>query len=167
MSNEKPAVLEERITRVLANARITSLELTQLIPDAEAALAAAAATAEAEREKALDAVASRDSAKAEQSAWAAEFRRDRWRSSLTRLRQRLGEVEASERQRDWVEDYDTVKAKRDAVAKEFAERYPTLTAELCDLFRRAEAVDEECSTHQWRRAERRAPPLAWRRTQGA
>jgi hypothetical protein len=145
MSTEISAVLEEKITSALANGRIGSVELRELIPETEAAHAAAEATAQAEREKALDPVASPDSAKAERSVWAAEFTRDRLRSSLTHLHQRLGEVEAAERQHDWQEDYEAVKAKRDARAREFAELYPSLTAQLLDLFRRAEAVDEECS----------------------
>jgi hypothetical protein len=160
MSNT-PAVLEERITSALANARIASMELRELIPETEAALAAAEATARAEREKALDPVASPDAAKAEQSVWAAEFRRDRLRSSLTHLQQRLGEVEAAERQRDWREDYEAVKAKCDALAEEFAELYPSLTAQLCDLFRRAQAVDQECS-----RVNTEAPPGEPRRVRG-
>jgi hypothetical protein len=144
MSNT-PAVLEERITSALANARVASMELRELIPETEAALAAAEATAQAEREKALDPVESPDSAKAEQLVWTAEFRRERLRSSLTHLQQRLGEVEAAERQQNWQEDYEAVKAKRDGLAKEFAEFYPSLTAQLLDLFRRAAAVDQECS----------------------
>jgi hypothetical protein len=145
MSDKTPAALEQRITSALANAQITSAELRELIPDTEAALAAAEATAQAEREKALDAVASPDAATAEQAAWAVEFRRDRWRSSLTRLHRRLGEVEASERQRNWEETYEAVGAKRDASAKELAEFYQSATAQLRDLFREAEAVDQECT----------------------
>jgi FtsZ-binding cell division protein ZapB len=145
MSTEISSVLEEKITSALANARIASMELRELIPETEAALAAAEAPAQAEREKALDPVASPDSAKAERSVWAAEFRRDRLRSSLTHLRQRLGEVEASERQRDWEEDYKAVGAKVDARAKELAEFYQSVTAQLCDLFREAKAIDQECA----------------------
>jgi hypothetical protein len=144
MSNEKLTALEERITSALANASIASAELRERIPETEDALKAAEATAQAERKKALNPVASSDSAKAEQSVWAAEFRRDRLRSFVTHLRQRLAEVEASERQRDWQEDYEAVKARRDALADEFAELYPSLTAQLCELFRRAEALDQEC-----------------------
>jgi hypothetical protein len=70
---------------------------------------------------------------------------ERLRSSLTHLQQRFGEVQAAERQRNWQEGYEAVKAKCDALAQEFAELYPSLTAQLCDLFRRAQAVDQECS----------------------
>ena len=60
------------------------------------------------------------------------------------MRQRLAEVEASERVARWQEDYEAVKKERDELADEFAKRYASLTAELCDLFRRAEALDQEC-----------------------
>jgi hypothetical protein len=145
MDSEIPAALEERITSALANVSITSAELSGLIPETQAALTAAEATAQAEREKALNPVTSSDSVEAEQLVWTAEFRRDRLHSFLSRLRQRLAEVEASERVARWQEDYEAVKAERDELADEFAERYASLTAELCDLFRRAQAVDQECS----------------------
>jgi SOS response associated peptidase (SRAP) len=45
----------------------------------------------------------------------------------------------------WQTDYETVKAQRGALAKEYAELYPLLTARLCDLFHRVEALDQECS----------------------
>jgi hypothetical protein len=45
----------------------------------------------------------------------------------------------------WQTDYEAVKAQRDALAKEYAELYPLLTARLCDLFHRVEALDQECS----------------------
>jgi hypothetical protein len=161
MGNQTPAMLEERISTALANVRITSVELRELMPETEAALAVAEATAQAERERALDAVASPDAATAEQAAWAAELRRDRWRSSLARLRQRLGEVEASEKAARRQEDYEAVEAELEALAKEFVEVYPTLTAQMCDLFRRAKAVDQKCS-----RINSEAPPGEKRRLLG-
>ena len=118
--------------------------MSGLIPETQAALTAAETTAQAEREKALNPVTSSDSAEAEQLVWTAEFRRDRLHSFLSHLRQRLAEVEVSERVARWQEDYEAVKAERDELADEFAEHYASLTAELCDLFRRAQAVDQEC-----------------------
>jgi hypothetical protein len=144
MDSEIAVAFEDRITSALANASIASTELRELIPPTDAALAAAEAIAKAERAKALDPVVSAASAEAERSVWAAEFRRDRLRSFLSHLRQRLAEVEASERQRDWQEDYEAVREQRDELADEFAELFPSLTAQLCDLFRRAEALDQEC-----------------------
>jgi hypothetical protein len=48
-----------------------------------------------------------------------------------------------------------------ALADEFAERYASLAAELCDLFRRAQAVDQECS-----RIDSQAPQGEKRRLAG-
>jgi hypothetical protein len=132
------------ITSALANASIASTELRELILETEAALTAAEATAQAERAKALDPVASAASAEVERSVRAAEFRRDRLRSFLSHLRQRLAEVEVSERVARWQKGYEAVREQRDELADEFAELYPGLTAQLCDLFRRAEALDQEC-----------------------
>lgn len=137
--------LEQQIATALADPHVASADLDELINKAEEAIAEAAATAEAERQKALDPIASPDATKAEQSVWAAEFRRDRLRSSLVRLWERLHEIERVESTARWKADYDTVKVKRDMLAKEFAELYPTVTAQLCDLFQRAKVIDQECS----------------------
>jgi hypothetical protein len=144
MDSEIPAAFEDRITSALANASIASAELSGLIPETQAALTAAEATAQAEREKALNPVTSSDTAEAEQLVWTAEFRRDRLRSFLSHLRQRLAQVETSERAARWQEEYEAVKKERDELADEFAERYASLTAELCDLFRCVEVLDQEC-----------------------
>jgi hypothetical protein len=44
----------------------------------------------------------------------------------------------------WQEDYEAVKEECDELADEFAELYPGLTAQLCELFHRAEALDQKC-----------------------
>jgi hypothetical protein len=136
------SLIEQTIATALANPRVTSVELAELIPGAEAALTAAEATAQAERQKSLDPIVSADTAEAEKAVWAAEFRRDRSGSFLSQLRQRIGEIEAAEHAAHWQAEFEAVKAKRDALAKEFGERYPELTADLCDLFRRALAIDQ-------------------------
>jgi hypothetical protein len=162
MDSEIPAVLEERITSALANPSVTSAELRGLIPETQAALTAAEATAQSEREKALNPVTSPDSAEAGQVVWTAEFRRDRLWSFLSHLRQRLVEVDASERAALWQADYEAVREKRDELADEFAELYPGLAAQLCDLFRRTEALDQECD-----RINSEAPKGESRRLLGA
>jgi hypothetical protein len=153
--------LEQQIAQALTNPDVASADLDELISKTEEAVADAAATAQAEREKALDPIASPDAAKAEQSVWAAELRRDRLRSSLVRLWERLNEIERVASTARWKADYDAVKAKRDILAKEFAELYPTLTAQLCDLFERAKLVDRECV-----RIDGEAPAAEHRRLRG-
>jgi hypothetical protein len=136
--------LETRIASALTNADITSRDLASLLTALEAGISVADEAAEAAREKALDPIVSPDAGKAEQSAWAAKLNRDRLRSFLARVRQRLDEVEAAEYAARWQADYEAVEAKRDAIAKEMAELYPSFTTKLCDLFQRAEAIDQEC-----------------------
>ena len=77
--------------------------------------------------------------------WAAEFKRDRLRAALFQLRQRLAEVEAAEHAALRQAEYDTVKVKRDAAAKELVEQYPSLVGQFVDLFHRAKAIDQECA----------------------
>ena len=145
MSKQTTAALEQSIASALCNAKISSVELTESIAETEIALRAAEVTAQAEREKALDPIAPPDGAKAEQTVFAAEFRRDCLRSFLSRLQQQLDEVEAAENASRRQADYDTVKTERDALAKEFAEQYPSLVGHFCDLFHRAKAIDQKCA----------------------
>ena len=137
--------LEQRISTALADPRVTSTDLMELIDEAELAVTAAEETVRAEHERALDPIASPDVVKAKQSIWAAEFNRDRLRAFLSRLWERLDEIETAEKAARWEADYAAAEAKLDALAKEFAEVYPKVTAQLCDLFSRARAVDQECS----------------------
>jgi hypothetical protein len=153
--------LEQQIAQALTDPQVASAGLDELISKTDEAVAEAAATAQAERDKALDLIASPDAAKAEQSVWAAELRRDRLRSSLVRLWERLHEVERVESTARWKADYDAVKTNRDMLAQEFAELYPTVTAQLCDLFQRAKVIDQECS-----RIDCEAPAGEHRRLRG-
>ena len=139
------ASLEQRISTALADPQVTSTDLMELIDETELAVAAAEETARAEYEKALDPIASPDAAKAKQSIWAAEFSRDRLRAFLSRLCRRLDEIETAEKAARWDADYAAIEPKLDALANEFAEVYPKLAGQLCDLFSRARAVDQECS----------------------
>jgi hypothetical protein len=161
MNKQTSNTLEQAIANALTDPQVASTDLDELISKTEEAVAEAAATAEAEREKALDPVASPDAAKAEQSVWAAELHRDRLRSSLVRLWERLHEIESAESATRWRADYDAVKIKRDALAKEFVELYPAVTAQLCDLFQRAKVIDQECS-----RIDCKAPAGEHRRLRG-
>ncbi len=159
MSKQPSATLDQRIASALSDAKISSGELTELITETETAFAAAEVTAQAEREKALDPIASPDTDEAERSLRAAELSRDRLRSSLCRLRLRFDEVAMAEYTAHWEADYEALEARQNALAKEFSEKYQKLT--LCDLFRRALAIDEERS-----RVNGTAPPGESRRLRG-
>jgi hypothetical protein len=129
-----------------------------LIAEVETAIVAADKAAEMEREKALDPLASPDAAKARAAMEDAAFMRDRLRTVLPRLQQRLNELRAAEHVARWEPDFRQVEAKRDELAQEYAATYPKFVAQVVDLFSRAEAVDREVS-----RINGSAPPGEHRR----
>lgn len=143
MTKQTPKTLEPRIANALTDPHIATADLNELISETEVALTAAEATAQTERRKAVDAVMP-DAAEAERSAWAAEVHRDRLHSLLSRLRQRFAEISAAERAAQRVADCEAVKAKRDALAREFVELYPDVVSRFIDFAQRAAAVDDEC-----------------------
>jgi hypothetical protein len=76
---------------------------------------------------------------------AVEFNRDRLRTVLPRLQARYQEVAAAEYLTQWRADYELLKVKRDALAAELAVTYPTVVAQLVDLFTRIEANNAKIS----------------------
>ena len=52
---------------------------------------------------------------------------------------------ATEYAAQWQATYEDVEARCNALAKEFGEEYPKLVSQLCDLFERMKAADQECS----------------------
>jgi predicted transcriptional regulator len=148
--------LEKKIATALADKDIASSNLAALIAETETAIAAADQAAEAEREKALDPALSPDPKAAREAIVAAEFARDRLRTLLPRLQ----EAQAAEYAARWASEYERVQAKRDELARRYAE-YPKLVARLVDLFGSAKALDEEVS-----RVNGSAPPGEHRRLRG-
>jgi hypothetical protein len=136
--------LEERIATALS-ADTASEVVAILIAEVETAIVAADKAAEMEREKTLDPLVSPDAAKARVSMEDAAFTRDRLRTVLPRLQQRLNELRAAEFAARWEPDFRQVEAKRDELAQEFAELYPKLVGQLVELFERIEAADKEIS----------------------
>ncbi len=137
-------MLEQEIVAALADADIKSSDLSALIERTEAAIAEADQAAETARSKALDPALSPDPKSAREAMVAAEFDRDRLRTLLPRLQERLQQVQAAEAHARWLADYERVKAMVEKSARDFA-RYPELVNELIDLFHDAEAVDKEVS----------------------
>jgi hypothetical protein len=74
---------------------------------------------------------------------AAEFSRDRLRTVLPRLQAKHKKVKEQEHAVAWTADYGVVKARRDAVAQQLRERYPTIIAELVALMADIVATDRE------------------------
>jgi hypothetical protein len=136
--------LEERIATALSCDTASDV-VAILIVEAETAIVAADKAAEMERVKALDPLASPDAAKARALMEDAAFMRDRLRTVLPRLQQRLNELRAAEHVARWEPDFRQVEAKRDELAQEYAATYPNFVAQVVDLFSRSEAVDREVS----------------------
>jgi hypothetical protein len=138
-------MLEQEIVAALADANISSNDLSSLIERTEAAIAQADAAAIAERTKALDPVLSPDAKAAREAMAAAEFNRDRLHTLLPRLQERLQQIQAAEYAARWEADFEQVEARRNELVQEYAATYPRLVAQLVDLFERIEAVDKEAS----------------------
>jgi hypothetical protein len=136
--------LEERIAAALSSDTASDV-VAILIAEVETAIVAADKTADIEREKALDPLASPDAAKARALMEDAAFMRDRLRTVLPRLQQRLNELRAAEHVARWEPDFRQVEAKRDELAQEYAAIYPKFVAQVVDLFERIEAVDKDAS----------------------
>ena len=96
MSNPTPT-LEQKIAAALTAVDLISSDLSQLLIEADAAIAAADSTAEEERIKALDPALSPDPKQAREAMQDAEFVRDRLKTLLPRLEMRLGLRRASKR----------------------------------------------------------------------
>jgi hypothetical protein len=145
------ADLEHRIADALKADDIKSSDLAALIVETEIAAAAADKTAEEEREKALDPLASPDAAKAREAMQMAEFSRDRLRTALPRLQERLEQLQAEEYLARWRDEYEALKVKRDELAEELRTIYPEFETKIADLFTRIAANDAELSgLHQAR-----------------
>jgi hypothetical protein len=148
--------LEERIATALSSDTASDV-VAILIAEVETAIVAADKAAKMEREKALDPLASPDAAKARASMEDAAFTRDRLRNVLPRLQARLTELQAAEYAAWWEPDFEQVEARRDEWARKYAQ-YPKIVAQLVDILRGAEEIDQECS-----RVNGSAPPGEHRR----
>jgi hypothetical protein len=136
--------LEVLIAQALSNDRASSKELSAIVAQTMNALAGAEITAQSARDQALDLTLSPDAAKAEQAAWSAQVRLDRWRTALAELQQRYDEVRRAEQAAQRQADYEEVKRRRDALAREFIEVYPEFVSRFIDFAQRTAAVDNEC-----------------------
>ena len=153
LHEETPTTLEHEIVAALADANISSNDLSSLIERTEAAIPEADQAAETARSMALDPALSPDAKAAREAMAAAEFARDRLKTLLPRLQARYQEVQAQEYLAQWRADYEALKITRDALAAELREVYPVFEAKINDLFTRITANDAELSRlHQARQA---------------
>jgi hypothetical protein len=138
------STLERRIAAALTS-DIPSADIAALVAETEAAISQVEAAAEAEREMALDPLASPDAAKARTAMEDAAFTRDRLRTVLPRLQERLQQVQAAEYAARWEADFEEVEGRRNEMAQEYVATYPRLVAQFVDILHRAEAVDRDVS----------------------
>ena len=138
-----PPSLDERIAAAFANGA-KSADVGTLIKDGNLAAKSAAELAEQARTRALDPALSANSvADARRAMDDAAFKRDRLQAALTKLGERLKELQDDEENARRQVTYDKVKAERDQLAKEYADLYPIVAKQLAELMSRIAANDRE------------------------
>jgi predicted transcriptional regulator len=148
---ETPITLEQEIVAALADADVTSNNLSALIERTEAAIPETDQAAETARSMALDPALSPDPKAARAAMEDAAFTRDRLKTLLPRLQARYQEVQAQEYLTQWRSDYEKLKVKRDGLAEELRTIYPEFETKIANLFTRIVANDAELSgLHQAR-----------------
>ena len=113
------------------------------LTEIEAGIAAADVAAKQARERALDPTVIDTAARTAMQD--SEFLGQRLRAALPRLQVRLDEVRAQEYLAAWREEFKEVEARRDTLAAELKEIYPTIEAKLADIFQRIAECDKEVS----------------------
>jgi hypothetical protein len=145
---QQPPPLQSRIVTVLDNPNASASELSELVAETELAIVTADETIASERASAADLTSTPSAEAAQQAisrAEAAGLNRDRLQSALPRLRDKLATSLECERHDRWLSTYQQAKTERDALAEEFASTYPTIVAQLVDLFNRVQQCDQKCA----------------------
>ena len=142
MSNPTPT-LEQKIAAALTATDITSTDLSQLLVEADAAIAAADKTAEEERTKALDPALSPDPKQAREAMQDAEFVRDRLKTLLPRLETRYRETVEAEALAAWRAEADELEPRGVALLDGFAEFYPEMAKRIANHLDDMRAFDKQ------------------------
>jgi hypothetical protein len=154
--------LDKRIAGAF-NGGAASADFAPLIKEVEAAVVSAESRAQNARARALDpALSAADATAARREMEDASFQRDRYQEAVTRLDERHREVKADEEQACQQLAYDAAMVERDKLAKELAQTYPALAAQLAQLMSRIDAND-----HTIERINRKALPLRMESLVGA
>src|SRR5262245_2311023 len=143
--------LENRIVTAMAATDITSSDLSELLGETDAAIAAADKTAEEERSKALDPVLSPDAKVARQAMEDAAFTRDRLRTLLPRLQTKHKEVADAEALTAWTTEANELEECRFALGSEFKKVFPKLIGEVVDRLWEMHDLDQEITALNRRR----------------
>ena len=149
--NHDGVPLENRIATALATIDITSTDLSQLLVEAEAAIAAADNAAEDERAKALDPALSPDPKAARQAMEDAAFTRDRLKTLLPRLETRYREIVDAEALTAWTAEADALQAQRVTLGTEFKKVFSELIGDVVDRLWEMHDLDREITALNHRR----------------
>ena len=142
MSNPTPT-LEQKIAAALTAVDLISSDLSQLLIEANAAIAAADSTAEEERIKALDPALSPDPKQAREAMQDAEFVRDRLKTLLPRLEMRYREIAEAEALAVWRSEADALEPRGVALLDGFAEFYPEMAKRIANHLDDMRAFDKQ------------------------
>jgi hypothetical protein len=144
--------LERRLLAVIGDAHeATAAELRALLEETEAAIIAAEQAAILSREQAFDPQRAPDPVAARDQMENASLLVGRLQTLHSRLQRRVTAVEAAEHFRQWQCDFRDLKKEHDSLAKEFAQVYPTVCAQLFNLFGRLGSFDRRASQLHQRR----------------
>ena len=120
-----------------------SSEIATTLEQATAAIATAATDAEQARQRALDPLVTAGELAAARTAMDdARFVHERLTAAVSRLRQRLAEVQASEEQARRLAHYRDLEQVRDQLAAELRALYPAFALKLAALLTRIAANDQ-------------------------
>src|SRR5262245_20547779 len=137
--------LENRIVTAMAATDITSSDLSELLGETDAAIAAADKTAEEERSKALDPALSPDPKVARAAMEDAAFTRDRLKTLLPRLQTKHKEVADAEALTAWTTEANELGERRCTLGSEFKKVFPKLIGDVVDGLWELEDVEQDSS----------------------
>ncbi len=137
---------EQRIIKAIDDGtNLSAADLATLIDQTQAAIVAAEEAARVASERAFDPALSNDPLVARDEMETAHLRVGRLKTLLPRLQRRLARAHEREDGKRWQQDYNRLKPKRDALAVELRDFYPTFAAKLAGLLDRIAANDVELS----------------------
>jgi len=135
--------LDDRIAAAFRNS-VKSGDVKALIVETEAAAVAGGEAAERARQRALDPPLTASAvAEGRQEMQDARFRHERRQTAVTRLKERLREVEALEEDHRRRKIHDEARAIRDQLAAKLKAIYPSIEAQLGELIGMIEKNDRE------------------------
>ena len=134
MADKTTKTLDSRIATALsANGKVDRATLVELIREAGEAIEMANVVIDAETPRLHD--LSNDTPDASQQLIASSrLRVERLTKAIAALDARIEQIDLAAQQTSWNEEYDRLQDETAALAEEFAEKYPTLRAELVGLF---------------------------------